>query len=103
MEYEVRLLPRAERDLAGLYGDIDAEHTDAALLWYRGLRKAILTLERFPNRCPVTPESKAFRHLLYGTKPDVYRVIYRVIEVRRLVEIVHVRHGAMDAFPARAS
>jgi toxin ParE1/3/4 len=34
------------------------------------------------------------RHLLYGRKPYVYRVIYRVVERQKQVEVLHIRHGA---------
>ena len=54
MAYVVSITSRAERDLAHLYEEINAEYSDAALKWYRGLRGAILSLEEQPNRCPVT-------------------------------------------------
>jgi len=96
--YLVRITPRAERDLARLYEHINAEHSDAALKWYRGLKRAILSLENDPNRSPVTSESPELRHLLYGHKPHVYRVIYRVLEKQKHVEILHIRHGRQRAF-----
>jgi plasmid stabilization system protein ParE len=34
------------------------------------------------------------RHLLYGRKPSIYRVIYRVREKQKKVEVLHIRHGA---------
>jgi toxin ParE1/3/4 len=92
--YLVKITSRAERDLADLYGKINAEHSDAALGWYRGLKEAILSLEERPRRCPVTRRKDALRHLLYGHKPHVYRVIYRVVERSRRVEILHIRRGA---------
>jgi toxin ParE1/3/4 len=95
MAYLVNLTARAERDLARLYGEINAEHSDAALKWYRGLKEAILSLEEQPNRCPVTPESDKLRHLLYGNKPHIYRAIYRV---QKQVEVLHIRHGARRRF-----
>jgi len=61
MAYLVNLTIRAERDLAILYRHINAEDSDAALKWYRGLKEAILSLEGQPNRCPVTPQSDKFR------------------------------------------
>ena len=94
MAYLVNLTSRAERDLAKLYDDINAEHSDAALKWYRGLKESILSLGERPNRSPVTPESGKLRHLLYGHKPHIYRVIYRVREQQNQVEVLHVRHGA---------
>jgi toxin ParE1/3/4 len=98
MAYLVSLTSRAQRDLAHLYRQIDAAHSDAALIWYRGFKEAILSLEEKPNRCPVTPESDKLRHLLYGRKPHVYRAIYRVLEKPKRVEVLHVRHGARPSF-----
>jgi len=94
MAYLVNVAARAQRDLALLYWEINAEHSDAALKWYRGLKDAILSLEHQPNRCPVTPENDKFRHLLYGNQPHIYRVIYRVLEKQKQVEVLHIRHGA---------
>src|SRR5437867_12700384 len=98
MAYLVNIAPRAERDLNHLYDDIDAGDSDAALVWFRGLKQAILTLEKHPNRCPQIPESNDLSHLLYGYKPHVYRVVYRVLEKRMQVDVLHVRHGARQAF-----
>ena len=97
MAYLVSITSRAERDLAYLYGEINADHSDAALKWYRGLKEAILSLEVQPNRCPVTPVTRRrdkLRHLLYGYNPHTYRVIYRVLENQKQVEVLHIRHGA---------
>ena len=77
-----------------LYTQINAEDSGAARKSARGFKKAILSLEEQPNRCPVTPESDKFRHLLYGNKPHIYRVIYRVLEKQKQVEVLHIRHGA---------
>ncbi len=94
MAYLVNVTARAERDLGWLFAEINAGHSGAALKWYRGLKKAILSLEEHPGRCPVTPENPNLRHLLYGHRPYVYRVIYRVLERRKQVDILHIRHGA---------
>ena len=98
MAYLVNLTSRAQRDLAHIYRAIDAERSDAALTWYRGLRQAILSLEEHPNRCPVTSENDKLRHLLYGNKPHIYRAIYRVLEKQKQVEVLHIRHGARRSF-----
>jgi len=94
----VNITARAERDLALLYAQINAEDSGAALKWYRGFKEAILSLEERPNRCPLTPESNKFRHLLYGNKPYIYRAIFRVLEKRKQVEVLHIRHGARRRF-----
>ncbi len=36
--------------------------------------------------------------MLYGSKRDVYRVIYDIDEPRKLVRVVTIRHAAMDEF-----
>jgi toxin ParE1/3/4 len=98
MAYLVSITSRAERDLAQLYDDVNAQSSDAARRWYTGFKHSILSLEEFPKRCAATPENRKFRHLLYGDKPHIYRVIYRVLERQRRVEILHIRHGARRQF-----
>jgi toxin ParE1/3/4 len=94
MPYLVNITARAERDFASLYEEIHAAESGTALKWYMGLKKAILSLEGLPYRCPVTRESAQLRHLLYGRKPHVYRVIYHVLEKQKRVDVLHIRHGA---------
>lgn len=104
MAYVVKVTARAERDLAFLFDEVDAKRSEAALGWYRGLKEAILSLEEHPNRCPVTRENVSLRDLLFGHRPHIYRVIFRVIfrvqEKRKEVEIVHIRHSARRRFKA---
>jgi toxin ParE1/3/4 len=98
MAYQVRISSRAERDLAQLFDNINAADSEAAQRWYSGLSHSILSLEEFPNRCAATPENHQLRHLLYGNRPHVYRVIYRIMEKQKRVEILHIRHGARQRF-----
>jgi plasmid stabilization system protein ParE len=98
MAYLVNITVRAERDLARLYQDIHASDSAAARRWYFALTGKILSLEKKPNRCPMTPENPQLRHLLLGRKPHVYRVIYRVLETPKRVDVLHVRHGARRSF-----
>ncbi len=100
MAYQVSVTARAERDLAQLYEDISAASSASANRWYVGLKTSILSREELPKRCAVTPENRKFKHLLYGNKPHVYRVIYRVLEKQRRVDILHIRYGARQRFKA---
>lgn len=100
MAYLVKITLRAKRDLAILFDDIHAADSEAALNWYEGLKEAALTLEKLPNRCPLTRENPKLRHLLYGRKPHVYRVIYRVFENEKRAHVLHIRHGARRLFTA---
>ena len=94
MVYVVNTTSHAERDLAQLYREVNAEYSEAAMNWYLGIKEAILSLDRQPNRCPLARKKDNLRHLIYGRKPHVYRVIYRVIVNRKQVEVLHIRHGA---------
>ena len=88
MAYRVKLMPRAQRDLAGIYDWIGARSSDPARTWYSGLKDSIRSLRNIPYRCPVTPEDDGLGHLLFGHKPHVYRVIYRVVEEMKQVEVL---------------
>ena len=99
MAYLVNINARAERDLAALYDEINAGSSDAARRWYAGLRQSIFDLGDNPHIWPATQEARRLRHILYGRKPhSVYRVIYRVFEQRKIVEVLHIRHGARSQF-----
>lgn len=100
MEYRVELTNRARRDLSHIFLSIQARELNTAARWFNGIEKAITTLSTAPNRCPVAPESSArrlIRHLLYGRRPHVYRVLYRVEEKGSTVFVLHIRHGARRA------
>lgn len=97
MTYHVDLTKRASRDLRRLYQDIDAVNSIHARDWFNGLEAAILSLDENPSRNPVAPENKALRHLLYGSRSYVYRVIYRIDEAQHLVTVLHIRHGSRQA------
>jgi toxin ParE1/3/4 len=98
MAYRVDITERAERDFARLYEVIEAEHSGTARRWYAGLKEAILGLELLPHRCPVIRKKGQIRQLLYGTRFRVYLVLYRILEKQKLVEVLHIRHGARQRF-----
>lgn len=45
----------------------------------QGLRNAILSLEEHRTD-GATRESGGLRHILYGNKPHIYRMIFRILE-----------------------
>ena len=98
MAYRVRLTERSQKDLRAIYAYIQADHSDKALAWYLRLKQEILTLREFPDRCPITPEDSCLRHLLFGKRAHVYRVIYRVVEAESHVEVLHVRSAGLPEF-----
>jgi toxin ParE1/3/4 len=100
MPYRVRLTGRSLRDLEAIYEFIEASTSKRALAWFNDLAEAIYSLERLAERGAVVPESKRLRQLLFGKKPDTYRIIYTVDKRSRAVNVLHIRHGARDAFKA---
>jgi plasmid stabilization system protein ParE len=98
MAYRVDVTPRAARDLRAIYQRINAMHAAQAQAWFNGLTELILSLDQHPLRGASINEGHGLRHLLYGSNRNVYRVIYTVEEVRLVVSVLHVRHGAQDAF-----
>jgi mRNA-degrading endonuclease RelE of RelBE toxin-antitoxin system len=104
MAYHIEFADRAARDLEALYVEKNAAESKAASRWYNGLEEAVYGLAIYPDRCPVAPEARKLRrelrHLLYGKKPHVYRVIYQVDERRQTVWVLTVRHGARTKLKA---
>jgi toxin ParE1/3/4 len=98
MAYRVELTARAASDLEALYLEKNAAESSDAARWYNGLEEAVYTLEAHPHRCPSAPEARKVkrqpRHLLYGAKPHVYRVIFEVDERRHILWVLTIRHGA---------
>jgi toxin ParE1/3/4 len=98
MAYLVEFSARATGDLEALYLEKDAVESEAAARWFNGLEEAVSSLEWYPDRCPAAPEARKLRrklrHLLYGKKPHIYRVIYELDEGRQAVWVLAIRHGA---------
>ena len=98
MAYLVRTMPRAERDLEAIFLYIQAESSAPASRWFEGLAEEIESLSEHPQRNPTIIEDPTLRHLLYGFKPHIYRIIYSIDPFRKIVNVIHVRHRARDAF-----
>jgi plasmid stabilization system protein ParE len=101
MAYHVDLTERAARNLRRIYRRLNAEDSARARDWFNGLERAVFSLDEHPARAPVIPEDDSLRHLLYGRKPNVYRIIYAIDEGDRVVTVLHIRHGARNAFIVR--
>ena len=105
MGYGVELTVRAARDLEILYLEKNAAESLDAARWYNGLEQAVSTLETRPARCQIAPEARKLkrqvRHLLYGAKPHVYRIIFEVDERRHKVWVLTIRHGARRSLKSR--
>lgn len=60
-----------------------------------GTGDAIASLATSPSRCPLAPENAdspfEVRHLLYGRRPHVYRILFTI--GGNTVTVLHIRHG----------
>jgi len=93
-KYRVDIKPTAENDLARRYQQIAEESPQNAVSWYLQTIEAIEKLDVLAERCPIAPEDAdiqlGIRHLMMGG----YRALYLING--DVVEVLHVRHGAMD-------
>jgi toxin ParE1/3/4 len=101
MAYRVEITTRAQRDLANLYRRIAVETSAQAAKWFNGMAEAVSSLEEYPRRNPATSENRAWRHLLYGKKPYVYRIVYKIEEETSTVYILHIRRPGRDRMEKR--
>jgi len=96
MAFRVETTARAKRDLNGILAWLlSQEAGETGLRWFQGLREAVASLAHFPERCALAPENVWFpfevRHLLYGHKPHLYRILFTI--KGNTVSVLHVRHG----------
>src|ERR1039458_2369359 len=96
MAFRVKTTTQAKRDLDDILPRlVSREAGETGLSWFQGLHRAVATLADSPQRCALAPENAVFpfevRHLLYGRKPHVYRIIF-TIEGNKIGR-AHIRHG----------
>ena len=88
----VEITAIAESDIKEIFQYIASDNKAAAAKLVKEIECQIDSLEQFPLRCPVIPESrelgKEYRHIIYGN----YRTIFRIDG--SLVVIIRVIHSA---------
>jgi toxin ParE1/3/4 len=98
MAYHVEIAKNAEAELEELYLWVVGRAPHQGAKWFNGLERAVLSLDRHPNRCPVAPESidpdRPVRVLSYGRKPHVYRIFFTIDDDAKVVRVVHLRRSA---------
>jgi plasmid stabilization system protein ParE len=93
MPYRVSFARRAALDLDQLYNSINAPDSQAAVRWFLKLEETIKLLAFTPRMGAVTRENPSRRQLIYGNKPHLYRVIYKVDDSAQTVTVLQIRHG----------
>jgi toxin ParE1/3/4 len=107
MAYTVKLTAPAEADAYAAFERIREVSPDSAEKWLWNLFAAIQTLEEMPARCPLISEAdelgRSVRHLLYGKRTGIYRIIFDIQEQSEdgpLVRVFRIWHGTRDAITA---
>jgi plasmid stabilization system protein ParE len=103
MKYQILISSVAEAETDQIFLSISQRLSqEKAKEWYKGLLKAIQSLDIMPKRCTLARENKQFsqgiRQLLYGKGRNTYRIIFTVMENEDsyFVRILHVRHAVQQ-------
>lgn len=101
MAYRVEIARNTEAELEELFLWVVARAPQQGAKWFNGLERAVLSLDQYPKRCPVAPESidpeQPIRVLSYGRRPHVFRVFFTVDDAAKVVRVLHTRRGARRA------
>lgn len=92
MKYTVIIQPDAERDIDDAYAWLAEQSPSAAARWLDTLETVVESLESFPERGSLAPESEFFEMEIQQLLHGVYRILFTV--KGRKVHVLHVRHGA---------
>jgi plasmid stabilization system protein ParE len=96
MTFRVETTAAAEEDADAILGWLLSEGAgETGMRWFAALQDAIASLAEMPTRCPLAPENAVFpfevRQLLYGRKPNAYRILFTIED--KTVYVLHIRHG----------
>ncbi|HBB31035.1 MAG TPA: type II toxin-antitoxin system RelE/ParE family toxin [Cyanobacteria bacterium UBA8803] len=101
MAYHVEISPTAISDIEATFLWLRERSPEIANKWVNSCSEAMLSLEQFPERCQLAPESKLMgieiRQLLHQNK---YRILFTITldttETEGVVQIHRVMHSARD-------
>jgi plasmid stabilization system protein ParE len=90
VDYHLTYSQRSLNDLPELIGNIAEDDREAASRFGSSLLDHIDLLARFPRMGGLIPKRRQVRKLLHSP----YLIYYSVDEEKRLIEILHIRHGS---------
>jgi plasmid stabilization system protein ParE len=96
MGYRVEVTARAARDLKILFQYINARYSPQASAWFNELEDVVFSLKEYPNRGKSVPEHRQLRQLIYGNKPHICPIIYKVDGRAKKVVVLHIRYASRD-------
>ena len=96
-KYRLEITGIAESDIREIFEYISSDNKTAAIKWVEEIERQIDSLEKFPLRCAIIPETqelgKEYRHILYGNYRTIFRdegtkvIVMRVIHSARLLNL----------------
>jgi len=96
-KYRVEITGIAESDIREIFEYISSDNKTAAIKWVEEIERQIDSLEKFPLRCAIIPETqelgKEYRHILYGNYRTIFKtegtkvIVMRVIHSARLLNL----------------
>ena len=96
MGYRVLIDPKAAAEIEEACVWLAEQAPRAASRWFNNLHEAIQSLQDFPRRCALAPETRGFdreiRQLLFGRRGGMYRILFSISG--RTVQVLRVRHAA---------
>ena len=94
MSYKVEITEKAQEEAREIIRWIAQYSPEKAALWHFELIEKVDSLENFPSRCPLAPESethkKEIRNLIFGK----HRILFIIED--ETVYVLRVRHQAQD-------
>jgi len=90
VDYRLRYTQKALNDLDEIIGRIAEDDTEAASRFGSSLLDHVELLARFPRMGGLIRKRRGVRKLVHS--PTL--VYYRVLEEKKVVEVLHLRHGA---------
>lgn len=77
MKFIVLVTPEAESNLVAAFDFIHSHSPTNAVEWLARVKTRIATLERFPERCEMAPESEWFGEEIRQSLEPPYRLLFR--------------------------
>ncbi len=99
MAYQIEISPTAVADIESIFLWLKENSPERAYSWVRGCYEIMLTLENFPRRCSLAPESEymeiEIRQLLYKKQFHILFTVSDAVEQQDgIVRIHRVRRGS---------
>jgi plasmid stabilization system protein ParE len=95
--FRLIVTPRAASDLEHIYDWIARDSTDRARSMVQRIMDALEPLKEFPHRTVVGHQNPRLRYPARSLVVRPYVIYFRVLEDKKVVRVLHVRHGARRA------